>query len=49
MIYTFTFVHLNFRYDALLSQNEQLKKQIIVIDYTIKQKQNEVRLSYRYK
>lgn len=33
---------LNYRYDTLLSQNEQLKKQIIVMDCVIKQKQKEV-------
>lgn len=33
---------LNFRYDALLSQNEQLKKQIIATDCAMKQKQKEV-------
>ncbi|XP_077265542.1 uncharacterized protein LOC143899262 [Temnothorax americanus] len=30
------------KYDALLSQNEQLKKQIIAIDCTMKQKQKEI-------
>lgn len=34
----------NFRYDALLSQNEQLKKKIIAIDCAMKQKQKEVHL-----
>jgi len=33
---------LNFRYDALLSQNEQLKGQIIAMDCAMKQQQKEV-------
>lgn len=41
-IHASRFHALNFRYDALLSQNEQLKKQIIVIDCAMKQKQKEV-------
>ncbi|XP_018395823.1 PREDICTED: uncharacterized protein LOC108774260 [Cyphomyrmex costatus] len=32
------------KYDTLLSQNEQLKRQIITMDYAMKQKQKEVRL-----
>jgi len=33
---------LNFRYDSLLSQNEQLKGQIIAMDCAMKQQQKEV-------
>lgn len=35
---------LHFRYDALLSQNEHLKKQINSMNYKMKQKQKEVRV-----
>lgn len=33
---------LHFRYDALLSQNEHLKKQINAMNYKMKEKQKEV-------
>lgn len=40
----FYMIHCGSRYDALLSQNKQLRKQIVATDCTLKEKQKEVRL-----